>query len=187
MSDNLGAQFTSYRGMIMGKGEPPSDDEILGRLNPRVQRNNGLNSVGSPYGPHWTDTESVARRFAGNPNAGGYQTMPPVVRKIANTPGKPWGVVLEAHHGPTPLEEEVSARTGDPNYRGYRRIPYSEHENEVAVWRPTIHEVVAHITEGHRAENVRSLQLPNGHWDPDPAFHQRAIARWQKERQEFMR
>jgi hypothetical protein len=48
------------------------------------------------------------------------------------------------------------------------------------VWRPTVESVVAHVTQGRKT--VRSIELPEGHWDPDPAFHERAINRWMKER-----
>lgn len=36
-------------------------------------------------------------------------------------------------------------------------------------------------------KTVRSIELPEGHWDPDPAFHERAINRWQKERAQWQK
>jgi hypothetical protein len=121
---DLGPQFTSFRGMLLGKGEPPeSDEDIVGRLDPKVRRNDGLTSAQSPYGRHWTDHEDTAHRFAFDSNAGGYQTLPPAVRKIANTPGHPWGVVLEAHHGPSPIEKEIGERLGDPKLPVLPRHP----------------------------------------------------------------
>jgi hypothetical protein len=177
-------QFTSFRGIMLGKGAPPEDDsEIVAALDPRVKRNNGLSSAIGPYGPHWTDDEGTARRFARDTNAGGYERVPAIQRKLANTPGKPWGVVLEAHHNPSPVERELQARFNDPNYRQYHSVPYSEHENEVRVWRPEISSVTAHVVEGFRGQTTRSFDLPAGHWDPSPDFHQRAVDKWLKERQ----
>lgn len=183
---NLGPQFTSYRGMVLGRGfegAPHDDEEILHHLDPKVNRRSGLDSLHGPYGKHWTDSEPTARRFASNPLAGGYETLPARQRKLASTPGESWGVVLEAHHALSPVEKDPS---GEPR-RVYRNIPYSEHEKEVPVWRPGITSVTAHVTEGHRGETVRSFQLPEKHWDPDPAYHERAANRWQKERDDWTR
>jgi len=175
-------QFTSFRGMMLGKGDAPEDHEVIAALNPRVRKNDGLASATSPYGRHWTTEQGTAHRFATNPNAGGYQTLPPAMRKLANTPGSPWGVVLEAHHDASPVDRDLQTRFNDPARRATYSVPYSEHENEVRVWRPTIGSVTAHVVQGRKREVTHSVELPTGHWDPTPEFHQRAIDRWQKDR-----
>lgn len=167
MPDLNPQQFHAYRGMLMDNGPAPSDDEILNRLNPKP----GYGDNHNLYGDSWTKEQSVAHRFASNPNAGGYQTIPGRQRRIANNYPEEgsWGVVLEA---------KESKDYGDQS------VPYSEHEKETRVHPDTVQEVTAHVYQktpyrGKRnhpeglspkehfakeREPIRSVPVPAEHW-----------------------
>lgn len=103
---------------------PESDEEVLARLHPSPNRREPLQA----YGAHWTTEHQIARRFATDMNAGGYEKIPGHMRKF-NGSGDQWGVVLEG---------TARGRAADQS------IPYSEHEREVRV----------HTAAEHPAHNV---------------------------------
>jgi hypothetical protein len=160
------AQFSAHRGLILGTGRAPaSDDEVLSQIRPRPSYANPQNI----YGDSWSTRPEVAKNFATNPNAGGYETMPSRMRKYSraqNTEGH-WGVVLDAQKGTE--GHDMS-------------IPYSEHEKETRVRDDDVHSVTAHVLEhrpykGRREEGlmprehfernktpIRSVEVPPEHW-----------------------
>lgn len=134
-------QFVAYRGLLVDTGRAPEDDQaILDRLRPK-------GPDGTAYGRHWSTEPEVARRFATDPTAGGYETTPANMRKFSQ-PGDRWGVVLE----------------GQAHGRAYdNSVPYSEHEREVRVHRPDVdhpaanhaQSITAHVYE---QKSMRSIQ-----------------------------
>lgn len=161
--------------MILGTGPAPaSDNEILSQIRPRPSRANPQ----SLYGDSWSTSPEVATRFADNPNAGGYETMPPTQRRFSRaqpTEGT-WGVRLDAE---------------TTEFGGNHHVPYSEHEKETRVRDSNVASVTAHVLEhrpykGRRAEGlmpkehyarnqqpVRSVEVPPEHWSTYNSLIQR--------------
>lgn len=140
MTELQGPQFQAYRGLLIGHGHAPEDpEEVLQHVRPYP----GHQNEHSPYGVHWTQDEEVARKFALNPNAGGYET--PKRRLDHEQPH--WGVVLEGHVTTPP-----TGKVWDNSEVG------SKHEKEIHVVAPgsgfeerypALSSVTAHVLQSH--------------------------------------